>query len=54
MVYYLRDYEKNIEIVIPPETALCNIREGTILYASEILTNEGKDLLQDYYTSNWK
>jgi hypothetical protein len=45
IVYYLRDFDNNVEIVVPPETALCQIREGTIIFASETLTAKGKNMI---------
>jgi hypothetical protein len=43
LVYYLSDWEKNVEIVVPPETALCQIKEGTVIFALEMLTKKGKN-----------
>ncbi len=53
LVYYLNDYSGNVQIVVPPETLLMQISEGTTIYAIEVLTATGKNLVQDFYTSNW-
>jgi hypothetical protein len=45
LVYYLNDYNSNVQIVVPPETSLMQIVEGTTIYASELLTAKGKNVI---------
>lgn len=45
----MSEVSDNIHVVIPPETFLNQIREGTYIEAVEVLTQRGKSQVQDYY-----
>ena len=46
IVYFLlNDYNDSIHIVVPPETYLNQIKEGSSIYAVELLTHKGKQEL---------
>lgn len=46
VVYYLmKEVNDNIHIIIPPETQLVQIKEGTYVQAVEILTEKGKKII---------
>ena len=47
----MSEVNDSIHIVIPPDTPLNLIREGTYIQAIEVLTMKGKQLIQHYYES---
>ena len=45
LIYYLNDFNGDPQIIVPPETSLMQIVEGTTIFATEVLTLSGKNLV---------